>query len=421
MMDHDILKVRMLGGFTLEYKGKELVLDRNIYSKTTQLLQLILLHTKESGISKATLIEELYGRSEVENKNGSLNNTLFRLRKQLKSMGLPESNYINISAGMCQWDPEIKVYVDVCEFKEIIEAGRKEKRKQERNNIWLKAWKLYRGEFLPNMIGEDWAAVENVRCRDMYFMCVEELCHWLKTEEKFEELHQVAHGAADIYPFDDWQIWEIDSLIGMSRYKEGMEVYKRTAKLLFDEMGISPSEKMLERFRLMGERTSQAEGAIEDIKYRLKEKEAVKGAYFCAFPSFVDVYHVFSRMMERTGISVFLMLCTLDFEDRLPTSEEERLMSDTLRETIQNSARKGDFYTRYNVRQYLIMLIGINQENCQLVTKRIDEGFRKRVGSQKNVQVDYYVASVGEVCDENKEREIKNFVDNRVAWSETTE
>ena len=55
MMDHDILKVRMLGGFTLEYKGKELVLDRNIYSKTTQLLQLILLHTKGSGISKATL------------------------------------------------------------------------------------------------------------------------------------------------------------------------------------------------------------------------------------------------------------------------------------------------------------------------------------------------------------------------------
>lgn len=25
----NILKVRMLGGFTLEYKGKELVLDRN--------------------------------------------------------------------------------------------------------------------------------------------------------------------------------------------------------------------------------------------------------------------------------------------------------------------------------------------------------------------------------------------------------
>lgn len=39
----NILKVRMLGGFTLEYKGKELVLDRNNVSKTTQLFQLLLL------------------------------------------------------------------------------------------------------------------------------------------------------------------------------------------------------------------------------------------------------------------------------------------------------------------------------------------------------------------------------------------
>ena len=47
----------MLGGFTLEYKGKELVLDRNNVSKTTQLFQLLLLHTQDGGISKAALID----------------------------------------------------------------------------------------------------------------------------------------------------------------------------------------------------------------------------------------------------------------------------------------------------------------------------------------------------------------------------
>lgn len=62
----NILKVRMLGGFTLEYKGKELVLDRNNVSKTTQLFQLLLLHTQDGGISKAALIDALYGRSDVE-------------------------------------------------------------------------------------------------------------------------------------------------------------------------------------------------------------------------------------------------------------------------------------------------------------------------------------------------------------------
>lgn len=237
----NILKVRMLGGFTLEYKGKELVLDRNNVSKTTQLFQLLLLHTQDGGISKAALIDALYGRSDVENKNGSLNNTIFRLRKQLTAAGLPESSYININGGMCTWDPDIETSVDVCDFKQTIESARHEKSQKTKMEIYAKAWKLYTGEFLPDMMGEDWAAVENIACRDMYFDCVEELCHYLKTEEKFEELYRVAHSAAEIYPFYDWQIWEIDSLIGMSRYKDGLDVYKRTTKLMFDELGLSPS------------------------------------------------------------------------------------------------------------------------------------------------------------------------------------
>lgn len=349
----NILKVRMLGGFTLEYKGKELVLDRNNVSKTTQLFQLLLLHTQDGGISKAALIDALYGRSDVENKNGSLNNTIFRLRKQLTAAGLPESSYININGGMCTWDPDIETSVDVCDFKQTIESARHEKSQKTKMEIYAKAWKLYTGEFLPDMMGEDWAAVENIACRDMYFDCVEELCHYLKTEEKFEELYRVAHSAAG----------------------------------------------MLERFKLMGERTSQAAGAIEDIKYRLREKESIEGAYYCTYPSFVDVYHVFGRMMERTGMSVFLMLCTLNFINIETDDENQKYYSELLRESIQKAVRKGDFYTRYNIQQYLVMLIGITQENCTLVSKRINKEFNKRLTRRKNVSIDYYVASLGEVCD----------------------
>lgn len=401
-MNQDILKVYMLGGFTLEYKGKELVFDRNKISKTTQLFQLLMLHSQDGGISKAALIDALYGRAEVENKNGSLNNTIFRLRKQLKAAGLPESNYINISAGMCTWDSEIAVQVDVCEFENLIEHIKQEKREGDRVHFLLEAWKSYRGEFLPDMIGENWAAVENIKCRDDYFMCTEELCKWLKANERYEDLHKVSHKAAEIYPFDEWQIWEIESLIGMSRYKEGLEVYKNTEKLLFDEMGVAPSAKMLEQFQLMGERTSQAAGAIGDIKERLKEKDEAVGAYYCPFPSFIDIYHVFSRMMERSGLSVFVMLCTLDYGKKSVADEEEKEMSEVLKEAIQSSIRKGDFYTRYNVRQYIVMLVGISQENCPIVSKRVEKAFSKFSGGKKWPHVDFYVASVGEVCDNDE-------------------
>lgn len=50
----NILKVRMLGGFTLEYKGKELVLDRNNVSKTTQLFQLFSTYTGWRNLQSST-------------------------------------------------------------------------------------------------------------------------------------------------------------------------------------------------------------------------------------------------------------------------------------------------------------------------------------------------------------------------------
>ena len=378
-MENNLLKVRMFGGFSLEFNDKEVVLDRNAVSKTMQLLQLILLHSQDGGISKAALIEALYGRAEVENKNGSLNNTIFRLRKQLQKAGLPESNYIQINAGMCSWDENVPVSVDVCQFRKLIQNGKKEKREETRIKIWKKAWELY-------------------------FYCVEELCTRLQDKERYEDIHKISHRAAEIYPFDNWQVWEIDSLISMSRYKEGLEVYRNTEKRLMDELGIAPSPQLVERFRFMGERASQAVGAIEDIKYRLMEKENVAGAYYCSYPSFVDVYHVFSRMVERTGLSVFIMLCTLNYENREVTEEEEQKMSAMLRESIQESIRKGDFYTKYNSRQYLVMLIEIEQESCQKVSKRINKQFMSKMGQKRNLKVNYYVASVGEVCQNTEKK-----------------
>lgn len=91
-MEKEILQVRMLGGFSMVYQEKTLVFDRNYISKSTQLLQILFLHL-EKGIAKERLLEELYGRDDVENRNGSLNNTIFRLRKQLEAAGLPEGKY----------------------------------------------------------------------------------------------------------------------------------------------------------------------------------------------------------------------------------------------------------------------------------------------------------------------------------------
>ena len=59
---------------------------------------------------------------------------------------------------------------------QMTEKEKKEKREEDKLPLWMQAWKIYKGEFLPDMIGEQWVAVENVRCRDEYFRVTKELC-----------------------------------------------------------------------------------------------------------------------------------------------------------------------------------------------------------------------------------------------------
>ena len=416
-MADNVLKAKMLGGFSVYYDGREIALDRNTTSKSMQLLQILLMNIEAGGIAKTSLADALYGREEVENKNGSLNNTIFRLKKQIKAAGFPDANYVVIKRGMCRWEDEaIPVKIDAIEFERLIEQGKKEQDQAAKTEDYLQACRLYTGEFLPNMIGEDWVAVRNVHYQELYEESLKKLFVWLQKEERFEEIFQLATTAASIYPFNDWALWQIDSLIAMSRFREAMEIYEKVTKLFFDELGLPPSQEMLSRARLMAERISQSSSVIQDIKQRIRERQRFPGAYYCTYPSFVDIYHVISRMMERNGMSVYLMLCTIKYTGGdMGSAEKEQAVSKALRDSIMEVLRRGDFYTRYNTQQYLIMLPEINQENCGKVSARIDRAFSKKV-RRSDFQVNYYVASVAEI-DEEAVGEKPKFRDSGPAWS----
>lgn len=255
----------------IRYNEREIVLDRNIMSKTTQLMLLLILH-KETGVAKASLIDALYGREDVENRNGSLNNTIFRLRKQLLGSGLPKDNYITITGGMCYWTGKIPVEVDCLEFENRIEAGDQTDDPVEKIELYEQACHIYTGEFLPDMTGEDWVAVQNFKDHELYIRCMQVLLEHYQKEEMYEKVNRIAMRAEEIYPFDDWQIYHIDGLIAMGRYEEAMALYEKTEKLFFEELGIAPSKEIIKRFHCMGERMSQAEAALDDIRQRLRER-----------------------------------------------------------------------------------------------------------------------------------------------------
>ena len=301
-MDNQLpeLKVNMLGRFSITYGEQPITFKRNSATKAVKLLQ-ILLHSSlvedrgSTGIPRAQLLDDLFGREELANVGNNLRVTVFRLRKMLIEAGLPEYEYIVKEKGVFYWRSPMKVDLDVARFMELVREGEEEVDETRKMNLWEKACRLYKGELLPMQSGEDWVIMNSVRYKDKYSKILRRLCAYRKEQHEYDTILELTDNAIEIYPFDEWQSLKIDALMGMNRYKEAYQLYDATSKMFFEELGITPSERMMNQFQEMSERMGRKYHAAGEIKEDLKEPEYEDGAFYCSLPSFRDNYRLGSE------------------------------------------------------------------------------------------------------------------------------
>ncbi len=408
-----VLKVQMLGGLSLMYGEEPISFSRNTTTKAMKLLQ-ILLYYGEKGISRNKLIENLYKAEELADAPNSLRVTSYRLKKMLVNMGLPEHNYIRISKGIYFWNGPMRTDVDVHQFCDLIQRAEDETDMEKQMQFLREACLLYKGELLPGSSEEEWVLIEGVQLKKMYSGALQQLCEYLWNKEEYEEILRLCEPACAMYPFDEWQAVRIGCFMAMNRYQEAMKEYESTAKLFFEELGISPSEKMIDQFKYMSERMSSTPQTIRGIKSRLREEEIEAGAFYMTLPSFRDSYRLVRRIMERNGQSVYLMLCSLVDSKGAPLEDADKLsaMSGELMSAIKHCLRKGDSFTRYNPSQFLILLVGTNKENCGLIFERIERYFSREHKSWKKY-LEFYITSL---ADADKDSAQIVFQKNGIRW-----
>ncbi len=392
--DIHTLKVRMLGQFTIKYGGVFLLRDKNQSSRPMHLLQL-LLYAGQEGVRRNRLTECLFGGSAQADLSNSLRVAVYSLRRILKKSGLPGEMDVVAKGGHYYFRSSFLVEVDALLFDHLYKEAQKLSGRA-RLEILKKACLLYRGYFLPELSGEEWVNVAEAHYQHQYFSCLNEVCSWLKEEEAYEELLRLSTQAASIYPLDEWQVWQMESLIALGRTKEALSLYERTAAMYFEDRSISPTERMLKCFRRMSGKIQMQAGDFREIQKRLREEAVSDGAYYCSYPSFVDSYRLFVRILEHSRQPASLLLCTLT-DERKQNPDISRLLpriSKLLGEAIKSSLRQGDVYTRYSQNQYLVFLMDLPLDACQNVVGRIDACFRRMEKSRK-VRVTYRIAQVG--------------------------
>ena len=387
------LDIRMFGKFEMIYNEQMLNLGHSQTTKAMKLLQLLLFYG-EQGIQRSQIIQYLFGVDAEGDLQTNLRVVVHNLRKILEKSGLPKGDYISIESGVYRFAADFDIKVDVHTFEELIKCT-KSVVEAEKYKLLKEANALYRGHLLPEIYGEDWVVINSARLQNLYTECLEILLGIMRKKGHFQEMYETSNYAASLYPLDEWQVYAMEALVAMGETKAALALYEKTTAMYFEELLMPPSDQMMECFQHMKDQLNMKTRNINEIQNGMEEKEFSKGAFFCQYPSFADSYRMMNRMMERSGQSVYLLMCTLhdEKEQMEEDSENFKAISEMLFDSIQVSLRRGDIFTKYNLRQYLVMLIGIRKEECSIVTGRIDQSFRKKC-SNRNIKVHFHISSV---------------------------
>ena len=398
-----ILQVNMFGGLAITYEGKNVSIGKNKTAKYIQLLEIVWL-AGEAGIQKDQLTGILYDREEQSNLSNSFNNLIYQMHKQMDRAGLPELDYVVNKDGIFFTDENVVIDSDVLRFKDNIVKARQQENEADSIPYYKAAFDEYRAEILPELATAEWLIIKSVQLQKMYAESVIALGSYYEERKDFEEMHHVFKKAAELYPDDEWQIGEINALIGMEAFKEAYAVYDETVRYYTDELGVTPSNDLLECYEKMSRQITNVPGKILQIRDGILEHRGAvsdndEGAYDCSFPSFIDAYHILSRNMERSGQSVYMMLLNIvDYEGKKITNQAKlETRAKLLQEAISLTLRQGDTYCKYSASQYLLLLVGTNKESCKTVYRRLLNKFKLLAGPR--TELEYSVVSLADLPD----------------------
>ena len=371
------INVRTFGGFSIRYKGEELSFGNQSESQMVQLLQL-LLHYRKQGLSRDLAKAALFGDRDVDDVSHSIRNIIYNLRKKLRALGLPESQYVVKKGGVYFWCDDIQVIEDAAEFEEAFNKALECGDDEQKTELLTDACYMYAGRFLAGNESSVWSAQEAERYREIFSDCVTELTDILREAHKYKQLLDVSTFASKVDPFSEWEILTLEALGRLGKFDRTESFYRKTVDMYVKEYGGRANSYVREFINRIGLKLVVGHETLEEIQKKIGNPDDYdRKGYYCSLPVFQEIYRMTERMMERSGEKIFLMLCTILDSKGNPMREGSRLeeLSERLRNTIIESVRHTDTVTRYGKGQYLVLLINTTEEDCSVVSDRISSRF----------------------------------------------
>lgn len=364
------LKFFTLGRFEIYKEDKGFY---NIPGRSRKLWYLFkyLLLNKGKGIPPETILENLYPDEDYENPKNTLQNIVYRLRKMLSQEDFFSDFSCNIvfNNGCYSLSFNDDVFLDTDFFEEYIHRAESVKNKEpdEAAEYYEKAMELYRGDYFPELLYEDWVIPKRNYYRRLFIESVLGLVKIYQSNKEYDKGIKVCERAIQIEAYEeDLHVCFMENLIGKGKIKEAQNHYELYTSMLYKQFGIKPTQELQKIYRMLKIKGADINGG--DFAESFPLDEDAEGAFYCDRNLFNSIYILEKRRSERTGHLVFVVSVTVN---------ENIEIFDSFRKCVINSLRKGDVVTTWDDNVILILLPRMEYNQIQTIMERIVNQFGK--------------------------------------------
>ena len=236
-----VLAVRMLGAFELTIDGQQVTDWRG--QRTQSLMQFLAAHRHRS-VPRDELITVVWPDADEDGGRHRLHQAVYELRRTLHAIDRGGSPVVCADGGYRLHD-RVPVWVDAEEFDHLGAAAARAlaaQRPDEAIDLGQQALRLYRGDFLGQVTGADWATAERNRLRARFVQLS------IHVGELLAGRGDHAGALAVVDPVLGLEPWNEDAtVITMNCHARGgarslaIAAYRSCARALDEEFGVTPA------------------------------------------------------------------------------------------------------------------------------------------------------------------------------------
>lgn len=383
MAENQVLTIKTLGDFSVS------VGDKLLSEKTTRASQLwklfkYLITNRTAQLSTEKLIDVLWPENEVDDPLKALYSLVYRLRATLSAPFSEKQDFILFKHDAYSWNQNAPYALDADEFEQLFQAGEAEQDADKKFELYDRAFRLYRGNYLAELSFEIWSLPSANFYKRTYAGVVKRLSDLCAEKGDYEGVVRYNERAIELDPFEESMHHDlIDALIKLNLKSQAVAHYNYLSSVLYNELGVTPSDRLVALYRQIYEEMRQTPRDIGEIAESLREQESLAtGVFFCDPDVFRKIYQLEIRTLERTQTSVVLGCATLRdvFSDEPNGLMVNEGMSH-LKRTVMLGLRRGDIVTQYSDSQLLMLLPSVTPENCDSIAERLTDRFVEWPGS----------------------------------------